>query len=452
MTLVHISGGVWGTGRTAPVVIEPPPPPPSPTCDCGITDAFNRVVASGLGTPDCGLAYLLSTSDADWSVDGAKAHSVSGSFFTVSAFFNFGKHAPTNTTSGIITAQMTSTTGTPGANGIFFGMDGVAGGFDFIELDIFADGTVTVWSDTGSTSTSVAFGATDLINIRLDTDGLNGRAKVWKASDPEPAGWTLTRAFDVYVVAFADMYFGSLTDGTAETTWENLDIDGINRCMPIQFDDFDRTVAGPFNWGVATPGGQTWTVVASANSTVFVNGSRGVIQNGSGPTGSNATVAVSAIPFGGSQPFTGTVQLRLTSDAGVLDVGFGIDNVVFEWGHEVPGSGLPQLVLTTGAGRFTTPFQVDFWDTLVGDFAIFKVQRLGGIDYIKLWDSALPEPGGWQLAVADSYSSPFYPAYVLGTLSDTGASGTQTIEILSIDFDYTGKPCYYVGGVPVFPS
>jgi hypothetical protein len=234
----------------------------------------------------------------------------------------------------------------------------------------------------------------------------------------------------------------------------SLWVDGvlIDRCTEYRFDDFKRTVDD--GWGLATSG-YGWVADYANPSLTFadVDGDRGriVLEPGiTGFTGANMTTGGSGTDPWNAATWTMTASAYLGwgdlsgSLALVLEVRrFDNSASVFV---NIFGDG-------TAQGTDTVPVSMPF--TLTGsDYVKVKWEVVSGVsDRFKVWLDGAPEPSAWLYesappTILTSDLLQLLVGYHAFTPTDSGVYLTRFDDM---DFDYAGKPCYAVGGVPVFP-
>jgi hypothetical protein len=293
---VHVAEGVgnWAVGRVSQTVHIRP----VTECDCGITDAPNRVEPFALGVADVGVEWLEVQSNIgaspglDWATSAE------------AGYLRFWTEGPTLAEPngkdirarlmalGIPqTFRMTFDVRFPSFDtvtesaSIEFSVRDPADGFSntyFAELAIFFGDGLYLSSQGVAGSAHIAFGFTpgSDYHVRWEQDANDEqRVKVWQG-DTEPGTWTLTQdvstqddwdqgaEFRIDV----DQISGPGDDSTPDLEMHlwNLDIEGIHRCM---FDNFNRNEAS--DWGISTPTGVAYTY-PSGSGTVTLAVANGV--------------------------------------------------------------------------------------------------------------------------------------------------------------------------------
>ena len=228
----------------------PPPPPPPSECDCGITDTFDRTVASGWGVSDYGVAWednngtsatasvsgygILATAAGVGYAQQDLYLSIDDEFDLTFEFYH--EAFPTGGTTPWWAILITTLSGYE----FHLNIDATSSS-SYIQAN--GDSYSYISGFTPSTGT--------WYKCRFARDSTTLMAKLWELSSSEPPSWTITTSADA-PYAFtgahreAQLYLGS-GDGAAEVWFRNLDITDITRCTAVQFDDFERIVAS--GWG-----------------------------------------------------------------------------------------------------------------------------------------------------------------------------------------------------------
>lgn len=399
-------------------------------CDesiCGITDTFTRTVASGLGTGDAGYTW---DAFGDMSVDGSRAVlEVAGSATSA----GLSQLPYFNTVS--VTTQITGT----GSDTTFIYM---AEGADFIEADFQADGYLLLYDASNLTgvNTTLGFGASTLTRMRLDVVANVVNLYVWEDGDPEPTTPTLSltdTGFSYQTTSWNELFLGGF-GGTHIVYFDDLSIDGINRCTAVQFDDFNRTVSGGL--GVASPSGHTWTTVFATN-VAGVNGSAAYAQG----TGAASSIRADTTGTEWASDFVMTARIRTTfvpTSAAAVDVIWrfilfstsGSDSAQVEVDLGGTGSTLYKVTYEDEIGGVETTEVVQLSSWTTGTYTVEWDTTEG----VRVWLDARPSTP--TIAVV---TGPFIRENLGVLIQSTTTASVASIDF--IDFDYTGRPCYVCG-------
>jgi len=456
-------------------------PPIIHGCNCGITDSFTRVMATGIGTADCGIDYEAAQgSFANWSVGGSKAIvTVPTGGSQMVRLTLAGRW----TTSQVITAQITSTSGGDiTTDNVELSMSS-AGYVETVDVFFATDGILGLSTDGDYAQTTLGFSPRSLVNMRIATDGTNGLCRVWLASDPEPITWTLTAVLGTPTAFFdQEILFGasSLNPSLTATfdTWNAL---GVTRCFTrVYGDDFERTEAT--GWGVVVPAVPSWT-----NGGVWVDyiAARASVSSGNGVLapigqagGAAESVNVVGLDEGYAYPIEVRMRFKVNRSKAAVPAGpnannsnaFGELRIQQDYGDGISYlSGQAAVTLQhvkTGAVRTTqvrivcvspggslvqqsiviSDIDADVWHDVAARFIPGEA-----IAY-KVWQSSATEPS-WSFSTVtmDAFSAIWFTTLVVNPLTQPGDTNYELIEHVDfINFDYAGKPCY--PGAPIAGS
>ncbi len=373
-----------------PIVIDIDPPPPFPPtedgCVCGITDSFDRSGAT-LGTSDAG--YEWTSFGAGGSTDGTRALLVDGSshflteylaqFWDVTYEFEFLDHDQ----------HVLNLSGSD---------------WEVVIRHRSTSPFLSIEDPDNSSNVLPMSWTTNLvykIHVLIDEDG--GHVNVWDAADPEPAGWMLEQLTST-IADLGDLSLyntsGISGTGTSDLLIDNLSVSGVDRCTKLQFDDFERTVAGPLDWGDSTPSGYPWNPSGPGGSTLkAVADGYGKIEQGTGQSGGQTGMIMfdddgSDIYWG--REFELTTRLKIealsaatnavaqmhTAVSGGGQIGFGFQRISDVW----------TVVLFNTSGNTTAAFTF-----AVGNHYRFRYQRDVDNHRVRVWLDGDPEPSTWLL-------------------------------------------------------
>jgi hypothetical protein len=432
-------------------IIDPPPfpctncadcPDLCAGCECGITDGFNRVVDGSWGTSDAGLVWEdTSPSDAGLhyssvadgvgsvlvSTDGTGFHGVvSQELFTsaLSGSFALSFQFMCPTVRPFITVN---------ASDVYAGTQ-----------TIFGYGAGEVWlgweGDVLGTGIPITLVDGTWYTVRLEReDGVEVRMKIWAAGDTEP-DWTDTVAIPSVTPGGTGRFFLEVVDSdgnpgsSMEVRFDNLNIVGVDRCTENKFDTFERAVSG--TWGVATPSGLAYspiTLLSGVTAGVDSGGGYVAMGQGQGAVIQNTNAGPWTSPTG----FDARIRFRVPSvpASGYLSYYFGsggTDNVALSVSSNA-GDGFVDL----GGSPTASVGKID-WS--VGPWVLRWQYTPSGVSQVKVWPEASTEPADWLLQTTGSAS--FGSTLEISLDNNDDAAGNKTLRVLSIDFDYDGKPCY----------
>jgi len=406
----------------------PTPPPVEGGCDCGITDTFDRTVSGGWGTSDAGISW-------DSPYPGGDVSSGVGSVSQVGT----GNARKALLLSNILTNVFVSgwTTGiTAGSEAFFVVFDNDADvGFEF-----YGDGTVILYGNAATTTTSVGFTPSSPFNSRIVvTSDTTWDLYLWLVGDPEPGTptATLTDGTGGFLSISTSLSIGAF--GTGFTFFvDSVDIDGVDRCTEFRFDSFNRTVSG--GWGTSDYG-LPWAVGNPADaSSHSVGGGVGQVAHSSGSPEMSAT---GAGPW--TQPIwtmsclfrVGTLSanpsdfkrdvLRFSIDTGrYLEVGLAADASTSGY-IKIDDDATPQLITFTQNAWYVVRWYYE---------------QATGVAKGKVWAVGTTEPD-WQTEATTGPGDGAPTTFRHRLFGKNPSSGfTYSHQVDWIDFDYDGKPCY----------
>ncbi|WP_116449772.1 PKD domain-containing protein [Blastococcus litoris] len=316
--------GATGT-TTRQVTVTDPPAGPRAVAQ----DAFERSVASGLGTADAG---------GDWTTGGwTGSASVSGGAGHVAVARAGGR--TNGTLSGVSSTEVAVQTSLalpqmPTGGGIFFSVDGRRSdaGYYRATVKVNATGSVNLILTRGAGGTETGlrtikvpgldYTPGTVLNVRFDVSGVGTStlaAKVWAKGTPEPAGWQNT-----------------VTDTTAAlqaagTVGYELYVSGSATALPVvlDLDDFWAGPAGTTPADTAPPVVEPPANTAPTAAFVPTVTGMGVAVDATSSSDADGTIAAYAWDFGDqtsgtgataqhtyAQPGTYTIRLTVTDDDG----------------------------------------------------------------------------------------------------------------------------------------
>ena len=161
------------------------------------SDSFNRTVTNGLGTADAGGPWSIAGTSSDFSVAPGAAHFATAPGSTRSAYLG-----GVSTTSSDVSATI-SLPALPVGGSSFAGVVGRRIGSDDYNARVLVapNGAVTVQTVQDGTAlksatvSGLTYTAGLPLRLRLQVTGTNPttvQARVWKASDTEPASWQVS--------------------------------------------------------------------------------------------------------------------------------------------------------------------------------------------------------------------------------------------------------------------
>lgn len=447
----------WSTQRLGMSRLpHPVVPSMDGSCDCGIFDSFTRTVSGGWGTADAGGSYTWSVSSGltpNLSVDGSQ---------------------------GVILAPHATVTDqrqdAPFSNPVLWPVPGdvyldvemqnaPAMGYNGRLVIMFASnnsGTLSLWTsdgvvvldspranfDPGYEATGITL--TGPLSLRLQADAAGYRAKVWVRGAAEPGSWTVADTWQVGNAETGLCIGFSLRQGATSTAYQAL-VDNIRvipstgevtRCLLPQFDDFSRTTAS--GWGTATPSGYAWSGTYQADT---VPGHARVTDSAV----SNLSVYEAAVGPWGHGEFTMTTTVRFDNAAN------SFARASFYTGGALVGPVLQldangdSVTLVGGNAANSAVASAFGWASAT----VYRVKLHvipGTTAEARVWVDGTPEPGAWLLTVSDVGGAPLTSdTYYQWSVRSIGTSPCRAL-IGPIDFDYTGRPCYYDGATPVAAS
>ena len=457
----------------------------SGACDCGITDTFTRTVSPGLGTSDSGFpwvtplianGYPADGNDADFSVNGTQGvidTSVVDPFtFYVSQVLEGSYTLPftmtmhytaTNVTLpkilawGINIFPSKNLFATVGAYLELYTNPG-GGGSGSANLGISVNASAALTDshiDPGAPGSLMAFsGLPFTVKVEVTTAGVSG--KFWYDTDTEPVAYQVSVAGPLpAVLTSLNWFYNGDQDAAGAIRMDYLDITNVNRCTAIQFDNFERTVAS--GWGTATPNGGTWAI-GTAGAAYSVNGTTGVMGM------SAFAYSDISIPVSMPVPDTGTIDIILPS------VDLSLDNRLFVhvtanatpsasndtvaiFSRATDSSGNPHTpgwwiqATRDGTSQSFSPSPAGWY--FLGSSGAYRVKWT--LDSLSLsasaWLISTAEPVSWQSVCTVASAVTSTPGMDIDARFESVPS---TLYFDNLDFDYTGRPCYYSGGTPVY--
>lgn len=439
-------------------------------CDClvdaGTYDDFNRTLVSSWGTPSIGIG--------SWSMVGTPAESVDGTRGVI-------VFSPTATD---MQATLAHYTGSPWHTSFVMTMTfeydtavPALGNYEFIELRILVIGTTAnntqglglyIGGEADDPSyiyvnNALASPFSDLFElpddpppnepIFLKLEYIQGgavRAKVWWDPDPEP-DWMAS--FTAYGIIGDPRRFELNIEGTydVETYYEDLVFSGADRCMEVQFDDFDRSVVS--GWGTATPSGYVWTVTGTnASKIAEVTNGMGRFRTTDTTSPNTFSARVDEGPWKNNTGFTmhSRVKMPARRTFGAHTVSFQHESVNRELQltiYDAGNVGLSEVNLdgTATALNFTPNARYN---------VKWEYEWPGTVNRVKVWSIGVAEPGTWTVDAAgsgDADPTVDPNSQFLVEWGGFGSSVATSVEVDFLEFDYVDKPCYYDDGDPVDP-
>lgn len=206
-------------------------------------------------------------------------------------------------------------------------------------------------------------------------------------------------------------YAGScLTAGT--TIVQLLDertTTSVERVISPEFDTVDNFSGTSSNgWSVATPGGQTWTIMSGAASTFSKAGGRGVISTSTKNTNHTINHDQSYSNFDKKITFASTVVA--TGDDIIMSFKFRDDSATNFYRYRVQfdtdGNIYLRLVKSVAGIESTigaSAIEID--DYSAGEDFTIRIRCVGTSIKAKVWKTANAEPGGWHSSETDSAHS-----------------------------------------------
>lgn len=300
--------------------------------------------------------------------------------------------------------------------------------------------------------------------------GVEQRLRIWEDGSAEPGTWTLTNdisaASDIGVFGlYLDLNSPSSGAGDLTLDLDDLDIDGVNLCDAIQFDDFNRTVASGLGTNLL---GEAWTAgTVSSGTTASVNGSKAILTLPShayeDPPQYNEWEMASG-PFNNPR---WEMVCRFSPQTGG---GSGPNQNETQWYID---DGEHRQTLT--ADSYSDAIYIDGPYSIVQtlDFSLTQgswywirwlVDSIQGTTKVKCWQDGDQEPVAWLelhvglpynelpideqfLLVNETSNCLFGIAAYRSTLS-VSTAGSAWFD--SIEFYYDGMPCYIEDGIPVY--
>jgi hypothetical protein len=237
---------------------------------------------------------------------------------------------------------------------------------------------------------------------------------------------------------------GGPTDPTDWPIYFDWLVTPITRCELSMYDTFYRNVSG--SWGTASSGA-AWTNTPVGGVTLSVVGA-GFIEPAFGrvlTSGSHQNAFIqtpSSGPWNGGFDMTFSIWCDQVGDIAAWD--WADDSFNGELFIEMgTGSG---LVAIYTAGGFVEVAKTDW---LANTWYRVKWSYTpDGTSSAKVWLAGVElEPA---LATASCDAGPALDGAL--TLTTRGADVATDMRLGFLDFAYAGKPCYYIDGVPVYPS
>lgn len=414
-------------------------------CDaevCGITDAYQRVT-SGLGVSDAGITYTYSgNSFGSWAVDGTRA---------------IHEYAPFSASFLQWTAEAAlSLPRQPNSFRVDFELSAMPDhlhGYHFLRInseDAGGGGDITLNDSTNNVGIYVvggAGGATFVpagfsfigqrVSLRAEFTAAAIRVRVWPYGDPEPSSWTHTRtAFGPPPAEIEFAHWQILNDAsttsyrTALYLYE-LDIDGVDRCGAVQYDDFNRSVTSSLGSNLSD----------SPYINQFVSGTWGVDGSSAyvGSTGASGVIGqwnYDNVPFD-NKDFVMTSRIKLdtlpNNVSGASVWHYRTEDSVtgdYVWAEVTVAYGVPAHIrLSYSVGPNTDGIQDDIPFT-AGTWYLIKWDTQNGM---KIWAEGTSEPSTWHVLVQ--------PVHHRDRLYLTMQSRFKA-SIDYIDFSYADRPCY----------
>jgi len=395
------------------------------------TDAFERNNATGFGTADVGGAWTTSGTASAFSTSGGAAKMTHASAATTySAFLNA---VSSNDTAVVVDYQLAALP--TGASEYASVIARKVGAADYrARVVINPAGAVTLQLQQSSTTlaavaTGVTVNAGSVLRIKVVATGTSPtalKAKVWKATDPEPTDWKLsvtdaTAALQAAGGVGLASYLGATTTNLPFTSaFDNFGAGPSTTVVtPPQPPTnqaptaaFTATAAGlvasvdgsassdpdgsissySWNWGDGTPAGSGATAQHAYGSTGSYTVTLTVTDNGGLAATSSATVAVASPPPAGADIARDGFERTNASAWGDAEMGGSWSGLTAGADYSVDGhSGL--MALAAGATRSAYLSSVSSTDTsLFTEVTVNRpvastsylssiVRRVGSADY-----------------------------------------------------------------------
>ena len=389
-------------------------------------------MASGFGTATCQIDWVLNAgTDYTFSVDGSVGTAAGGA----SAGYDGSVDLPLPY--GVFTVVVTLTGYSTGTSLGWINM--TAPGYassNYLYLDP-SSSYVAVSDGVTDDTPSFTFTGADLY-VKIQRSDAGTLAKLWYVGDTEPTGWDWVSPegsrTDPACVSFQPDTSSSFSVEDLHVYDENFN--ELTRCVASQFDNFQRTVAS--GWGDATPSGFSWALTGHASYpySSSVSGSEGILNTDA--HGYVQELVSSTGPW--SSGFLMTARLKAQDTSGSGD---WLSTDLF-----ISLNGSPNLELYEGhlgvSGANSNGNAAMSW--VDGSYYLVKWDYHYTDSHVraKAWLEYDPEPS-WMVDFDDGTDSTTRNEFLLRLYANNYS--TQ-VNVDYIDFDYSGRPCYYNGSTP----
>jgi hypothetical protein len=456
LTLSHEIDLPWNTFETRwpNQNFKPPPPiiicltcgPTGTPCDCGTTDTFTRTVAGGWGISDSGIVWDMSP--YNWGTAGAQ--SVNGSQGVMYA---------DPWVDGYAMASLPAPLWPPPLDLTFFGVyfetdlwDATGPDFQLyfteygspVGVYVKSNGLVTLEGDDYiSEALGFPLDTDHKVDIRLTIDAGYTVANmyVWQSGTTQPSTPTVT------VAPVAGPFFGHPWNGlenlilllqtqdavTPVTLYiDGISIAGVDRCTQYcsgPTDDFTRTVAD--GWG----GG--WEIQPGGGSTASVDGSSGLLSDGTYIKLPLVIVDELEFTFEFTPAADATnVDFRLyTSDASDPMTTFGMSLAGWDAGVLYFQTGIP-------SGWTSDYIETAHGVSAGGGTYRVRVVSNGSYSKFRVWDTAGAEPSVWLIDHTYSFQNVTPISKGSRGIEVYGGGGVTAFDNLQNRCSDPNHPCY----------
>jgi hypothetical protein len=469
--------------------LPPGPPQPVPTeCDCGITDTFSRTVASTTctsGPPITGAYWGIADCGITWAVqlDPDTTTSVNGTQMLVTS--------PLNPGTSIAQGYLSTTVDNTGVAKTFeFTMDAIAssmggGSGDVWDLDVrligdgisgvihinpsgsfFSDSTIGIF---GSGSTSIPnnyWQAATTYTVTMSDDGTDTTISITNGTTGY--SYTATGLVNIVIsnprIGFARDTQGGSTHPAINIAVDNVTIPEIDRCMAVQFDDFNRLVSA--SAGTSTPSGILWSSVTTPGGADYgVNGAE-LFCGLSGGT-FRVRTPISGGPWqSGPDTFTFETRFSFFQQSGVLAnfeafkfemIDTQTTPVTIGWTFQIGGTGGGFLLYSIPSAGTTAYALPSAWLTLNYSSAPiyfhvkWEITFSTGFVQAKVWKEIEGEPVDWQVIPLAGFFTPMDKSTARFNIELTSSFANRAGYVDWVQWSYDGQACFYNAGTPVGP-